>query len=164
MLPRGSYLDEAVLAWEREYFFGGWQCIGRASDIASGGMSAESVGVYGVLLTRDTEGVLRGFENACRHRGHELLPCGGSQQTKAIVCPYHAWTYRLDGSLVGAPGHRDVELDKQSLGLKPQARIVIYGEPVPAARLFFTLEYLAMSGRAAILDGGIAGWRAAGGS
>ena len=77
MLPRGSYLDEAVLAWEREHFFGGWQCVGRASDIAPGGMSAESVGEYGVLLTRDKEGVLRGFENACRHRGHELLPCGG---------------------------------------------------------------------------------------
>ena len=51
----------------------------------------------------------------------------------------------------------------QSLGLRPQARIVIYGEPVPAARLYFTLEYLALSGRAAILDGGLAAWRAAGG-
>ena len=60
MLPRGSYLDDAVLAWEREHFFGGWQCVGRASDIAPGGMSAESVGDYGVLLTRDKQGVLRG--------------------------------------------------------------------------------------------------------
>ena len=119
MLPRGSYLDEPVLAWEREHFFGGWQCVGRSSDVAAGGMSAESVGEYGVLLTRDGDGVLRAFENACRHRGHELMPCGGSQQSRAIVCPYHAWTYRLDGSLVGAPGHRDVELDKASLGLKP---------------------------------------------
>ena len=51
----------------------------------------------------------------------------------------------------------------QALALRPQARIVIYGEPVPAARLFFTLEYLALSGRAAILDGGLAAWRAAGG-
>ncbi len=51
----------------------------------------------------------------------------------------------------------------QSLGLRPQARIVIYGEPVPAARLYFTLEYLGLSGRAAILDGGLAAWRATGG-
>ena len=65
-----------MLAWEREHFFGGWQCVGRASDVAPGGMSAESVGEYGVLLTRDKQGELRGFENACRHRGHELLPCG----------------------------------------------------------------------------------------
>jgi glycine betaine catabolism A len=118
MLPRGSYLDDAVLTWEREHFFGGWQCVGRSTDVAPGGMSAESLGEYGVLLTRDKVGVLCGFENACRHRGHELLPCGASQQARAIVCPYHAWSYRLDGSLIGAPGHRGVELDKPTLGLK----------------------------------------------
>src|SRR5512142_1775869 len=92
-LPRGAYLDDAVLAWEREHLLGGWICVGRSTDVATGGMSAENVGEYGVLLTRDKEGVLRGFENACRHRGHELLPCGASQQARAIVCPYHAWTY-----------------------------------------------------------------------
>jgi glycine betaine catabolism A len=118
MLPRGSYLDDAVLAWEREHFFGGWQCVGRSGDVAPGGMRAQSLGEYGVLLTRDKEGVLHGFENACRHRGHELLPCGASQEARAIVCPYHAWSYRLDGSLIGAPGHHDVELDKSTLGLK----------------------------------------------
>ena len=37
MLPRGSYLDDAVLAWEREHFFGGWQCVGRSTDVAPGG-------------------------------------------------------------------------------------------------------------------------------
>ncbi len=120
MLPRASYLDEAVLAWEREHFFGGWQCVGRSSDVKSGGMVAESIGEYGVLLTRDRQGVLRGFENACRHRGHELLPCGGSADAKAIVCPYHAWSYRFDGSLIGAPGHQEVvDFDKSRLGLKP---------------------------------------------
>ena len=118
MLPRGSYLDDAVLAWEREFFFGGWQCVGRSVDVAPGGMCAQSLGEYGVLLTRDKEGVLHGFENACRHRGHELLPCGATQEARAIVCPYHAWSYRLDGSLIGAPGHHDVELDKSTLGLK----------------------------------------------
>jgi Rieske 2Fe-2S family protein len=82
-------------------------------------MSAESVGDYGVLFTRDKSGELRAFENACRHRGHELLPCGASQQARAIVCPYHAWSYRFDGSLIGAPGHRDVEFDKTQFSLKP---------------------------------------------
>ncbi|MFC5176779.1 aromatic ring-hydroxylating oxygenase subunit alpha [Nocardioides taihuensis] len=120
-LPRSAYLDDAVLAWEREHLFGGWICVGRSTDIATGGMAAENVGEYGVLLTRDKEGVLRGFENACRHRGHELLPCGSSTTTRAIVCPYHAWSYRLDGSLIGAPGHQDVDLDKAALGLKPVA-------------------------------------------
>jgi glycine betaine catabolism A len=118
MLPRDSYLDDAVLAWERDYLFGGWQCVGRSSDVAPGGMAAASLGDYGVLLTRDKDGRLHGFENACRHRGHELLPCGESQQARAIVCPYHAWSYRLDGSLIGAPGHHDVELDTSAFGLK----------------------------------------------
>ena len=118
MLPRDAYLSPDVLEWERRYLFDDWMCLGRSSEVASGGLRAESVGSYGVLLTRDGEGVLRAFENACRHRGHELLPCGGSATTpKAIVCPYHAWSYRHDGSLIGAPHFKDI--DKSSFSLKP---------------------------------------------
>ncbi|MBO0843995.1 MAG: aromatic ring-hydroxylating dioxygenase subunit alpha [Nocardioides sp.] len=121
MLPRDAYLSQDVLEWERRYLFDGWMCLGRSSDISNGGLRAESVGEYGVLLTRDQDGVLRGFENACRHRGHELLPCGGSAYSpRAIVCPYHAWSYRHDGSLIGAPHFKDIEkFDKSTLGLKP---------------------------------------------
>ncbi len=122
MLPREAYLDPAVLAWEREHLFGGWVCVGRSSDVSSSGMAAHSLGDYGVLLTRDRDGELRGFENACRHRGHELLPCGGSSEgVKAVVCPYHAWSYRFDGSLLGAPGYKGAELDKEAFGLAPVA-------------------------------------------
>jgi glycine betaine catabolism A len=120
MLPRDAYLSDDVLAWEREHLFSGWMCLGRSAGIKPGGMRAESVGDYGVLLTRDPAGELRAFENACRHRGHELLPCGGSADAKAIVCPYHAWSYRHDGSLIGAPHFKEVEkFDKSTLGLKP---------------------------------------------
>ncbi len=123
MLPRASYLEDAVLAWEREHLFGGWMCVGRSDDIPEGGMCAQSVGEYGVLLTRGAGGELHGFENACRHRGHELLPCGGKAEgVKAVVCPYHAWSYRFDGSLIGAPGFRDVEgFDTSEFGLKSVA-------------------------------------------
>ena len=72
LLPRAAYLDDAVLGWEREHLFGGWVCVGRSSKVTPGGLAAESVGECGVLLTPDREGVPRGFENACRHRGHEL--------------------------------------------------------------------------------------------
>jgi glycine betaine catabolism A len=121
MLPRSAYLEDAVLAWEREHLFGGWVCVGRSDDVPASGARAESVGEYGVLLMRDNEGTLRGFENTCRHRGHELLPCGGSTEArKAIVCPYHAWSYRFDGSLLGAPGFNGVEgFDKSTFGLVP---------------------------------------------
>ena len=123
MLPRAAYLEDAVLAWEREQLFGGWMCVGRSDDIPEGGTYARSVGEYGVLLTRAAGGELHGFENACRHRGHELLPCGGrAEDVKAVVCPYHAWSYRFDGSLIGAPGYRDVEhFDKSEFGLKAVA-------------------------------------------
>jgi Rieske 2Fe-2S family protein len=120
MLPRAAYLDEAVLAWEREHVFGGWVCLGRSSDVVAGGLRAESLGDFGVLLGRDGTRQLHAFENTCRHRGHELLPCGGSAQAKAIVCPYHAWSYRFDGSLIGAPGYRGVpDFDESAWGLRP---------------------------------------------
>jgi Rieske 2Fe-2S family protein len=121
MLPRDAYRSPDVLAWEREHLFSGWMCLGRSAEVKPGGLRAESVGEYGVLLTRDPEGELRAFENACRHRGHELLPCGGAADAKAIVCPYHAWSYRHDGSLIGAPHFKNMDdkYDKSSLGLKP---------------------------------------------
>jgi Rieske 2Fe-2S family protein len=120
MLPRSSYLDHAVLDWERHHIFDGWICLGRSSEIAApGSLRAYSVGEYGVLLSRDTSGALHAFENACRHRGHELLPCGGSAEPRAIVCPYHAWTYNFDGSLIGATGFKKAPgFDKAAFGLK----------------------------------------------
>ena len=122
LLPRDAYVSDEVLEWERRYLFDDWMCVGRSSDIPATGLRAESVGGYGVLLVRDDEGVLRAFENVCRHRGHELLPCGGSSQApRAIVCPYHAWSYRHDGTLIGAPNFRDIDqhYDRSTLSLTP---------------------------------------------
>ena len=80
--------------------------------------AAYDLGETGVLVTRDDDGALRAFENACRHRGHELLPCGGSARTKTIVCPYHAWTYEYDGTLRNAPRFpRDGSFDTSTRGL-----------------------------------------------
>lgn len=110
MLPRRAYVHPDVLAWERERFFGRWVCVGRAVDLAAPGTRrAVSAGAGSALLVRDERGTLRAFANTCRHRGHELLPCGASANKKAIVCPYHGWSYRLDGSLLNAPGFREVE-------------------------------------------------------
>ena len=53
-----------------------------------------------------TTAVLHAFANTCRHRGHELLPCGASAQRPSIVCPYHSWTYELDGELKTAKGFK----------------------------------------------------------
>ena len=110
MLPVGAYLDEEVLAWEKKHIFSGWVALGRAEELSRPRqMKAYPLGPSSVLVARGDDGVVRGFQNACRHRGHELLSCDAGAEARAIVCPYHAWSYRLDGSLIGAPGHKDAE-------------------------------------------------------
>jgi Rieske 2Fe-2S family protein len=112
MLPRTAYVEQSVFEWEERHFFsGGWFCIGRAEDLGSAGdQVAETIGRSGVLLIRGNDGELRAFANTCRHRGHELLPCGGPKVNRTlVVCPYHAWSYKLDGTLRKAPGFDNLD-------------------------------------------------------
>ncbi|HEY2549377.1 MAG TPA: aromatic ring-hydroxylating dioxygenase subunit alpha [Streptosporangiaceae bacterium] len=108
MLPSAAYTDPAVFGWEQRHFFGsGWVCAGFSAQLAEpGDQRAESLGTGGVLLVRGDDGVLRGFANFCRHRGHELLACGQSAQRNSVICPYHSWTYALDGALRFAQGFK----------------------------------------------------------
>lgn len=101
LLPRAAYLSDEVHAWERRHLWaGGWLCAGRCDAVrAPGTQTALHVGGRGVLLVRDADGHLRGFENLCRHRGHELLACGASVTRDSVLCPYHGWRYRADGAL-----------------------------------------------------------------
>jgi len=80
-----------------------------------------------VLIVRGKDGEIRAFLNACRHRAAELVtePCG---QAERLICPYHAWTYTLDGSLFGIPGAQGfVDVDRTELGLVRFPSIVRYG-------------------------------------
>ena len=109
MLPRAAYVDPAVFAWEKRHFFGGgWLCVGRSDQLPIPGDQRADDAVGGsVLLVRGDDGALRAFANTCRHRGHELLPCGQTANNgKAIVCPYHGWAYTLRGGLRAAAGFR----------------------------------------------------------
>ena len=120
MLPAAAYTDPDVLAWENRHFFvAGWVCIGRADDLAQpGDRRAYAIGDEGVLVVRGDDGVLRGFFNTCRHRAHELLPCGGQGSGKYIRCPYHAWVFNTDGRLHGVPpAHEDDVPDKSKFSL-----------------------------------------------
>jgi glycine betaine catabolism A len=110
MLPAAAYTSEEVLAFELERLFAGsWVCAGRAEDLPeAGSQRALQVGNVGVLVARGGDGELRAFANVCRHRGHELLAVGVATSAASIVCPYHAWSYQLDGSLRAAPGFRAV--------------------------------------------------------
>jgi glycine betaine catabolism A len=104
-LPAAAYISEEVLDWERGHFFeGSWVAVGRSSDVGGcGDQLGIQVGDEGILLVRDEHMDLRAFFNVCRHRGTELLPCGEATNSRTIKCPYHAWVYRLDGRLRGAP-------------------------------------------------------------
>ena len=109
MLPAAAYVDPAVFAWEQRHFLGGgWVCAGRSEQLPEpGDQRAENAGDGGVLLVRGDDGALRAFANTCRHRGHELLPCGEATRQKVIMCPYHSWTYGLDGGLRAAANFKN---------------------------------------------------------
>ena len=78
-------------------------------------LTSDAVGVP-VVVVRDKEGSLRAFLNVCRHRGSVVCEGEGSRET--LQCPYHAWTYNLDGSLRAAPRtEREEGFDKSQLGL-----------------------------------------------
>jgi Rieske 2Fe-2S family protein len=119
MLPRAAYTDPAVFAWERRNIFASWMCVGYSADLPEpGSQRAVPTGTGGVLLTRDEDGALHAFANTCRHRGHELLACGETAKRRSIICPYHSWSYRLDGGLRNAPSFRNVaSFDPNEFGL-----------------------------------------------
>ena len=119
MLPAPAYLDAGVLDWERQVVFaGGWLCVGRSEGLGDpGAQRAVSVADDTVLLIRGDDGVLRGFYNTCRHRGHELLPCGQTATRRFVSCPYHNWVYDLRGRLHGVPPSQRDDLDTSRYGL-----------------------------------------------
>ena len=99
LLPQEAYTSQAVLDWEREHFFANsWVCAGRADGLGkSGDQRAIRVGRDGILLTRGEDGRIHGFFNVCRHRAHELLQVGECTNDRMLRCPYHGWSYNLDG-------------------------------------------------------------------
>lgn len=119
-LPWSWYTDPAVLQLEQERILRRfWQYAGRTDEVAEpGSFSATRVGDVPVVLVRDEEGALRAFLNVCRHRGS--LVCEGSGRRSTLQCPYHAWTYGLDGRLLSAPrAAREGGIDTEELGLVP---------------------------------------------
>ena len=102
-LPPSAYTDPAVFAWERDVIFGTeWVCVGRAEHVASpGDHLAADVVDQPILVTRASDGRLHAISNVCLHRSMPLVDGPGS--SRRIVCPYHRWSYDLDGSLHSAP-------------------------------------------------------------
>ncbi|MFT5112383.1 MAG: phenylpropionate dioxygenase-like ring-hydroxylating dioxygenase large terminal subunit [Parasphingorhabdus sp.] len=117
-LPPVCYSDSGIFDYEVENLFRrGWVSIGRADSCpAAGDFKVFQIGTISVLLIRNQSGQLKSFANTCRHRGSTLLEGHGS--CKRIRCPFHSWTYDLDGELTFAPRMKHAgELDAKYYGL-----------------------------------------------
>jgi salicylate 5-hydroxylase large subunit len=110
-VPYWVYTDADLYAKEQERIFGGahWNYVALACEVPEPGDFKRSfVGDKPVVVTRDATGVLRVFENRCAHRGVQFCR-EHLGNTKRFTCPYHQWSYDLDGSLVGVPFRRGVK-------------------------------------------------------
>jgi choline monooxygenase len=119
-LPWAWYTDPDVLRREGERIFArAWQYVGHTGQVRENGSFFASVaGQIPVVVTRARDRELRAFLNVCRHRGHVIA--AGQGKRGALQCPYHAWTYDLDGSLRAAPrSDREPGFDADELGLLP---------------------------------------------
>jgi Rieske 2Fe-2S family protein len=117
-LSGSDYTSRAVYDEERErIWFAGWVCVGRAEELASpGDYLVRDLAGESVVLVRNLAAELRAFYNVCAHRGTKLIDdepaCG--HLGKVIKCPYHAWSYDLDGRLVGTPNVQEDERFERS--------------------------------------------------
>jgi Rieske 2Fe-2S family protein len=123
-LPGRYYTAPEVLADETDRVFGRqWICVGRVADLARPGdfMLADVAG-ESLIVLRDQAGEPRAFYNVCRHRGTRLCDAERGTFSETIQCRYHAWTYALDGRLIGAPHTQEIEgFDRKDYPLHPAA-------------------------------------------
>jgi choline monooxygenase len=121
-LPFGWFADPAIFAAEQRRVFGRfWQYVGVTDWVAEPGQFFTAhAGLVPVVVVRDHDGRLNGFVNICRHRATEVAQGHGRRET--LQCPYHAWTYGLDGRLRAAPrSDREPGFDRAEYGLRPVA-------------------------------------------
>lgn len=120
-LPGYLYSDPAVFAAEKtRLFHKSWQCVGHDSEVPNAGdyLCARIVD-QSLFVLRGADGKLRAFHNVCQHRAHQLLK-GRGNVAAVIVCPYHAWSYDLDGKLRAARATRQLpDFDPAAYGLEP---------------------------------------------
>ena len=122
LLPREAFFDPDVLAWELERFFEhSWVCVGREEDAPDpGSLFTATVGSESLLIVRGEDAVLRCFFNVCQHRGTQLVTERTRASNGPLICPYHSWTYGLDGRLRSAEHMSDTpRFDGASCGLTP---------------------------------------------
>jgi Rieske 2Fe-2S family protein len=121
-LPGTAYTSPSVFAQEQEHIFEQlWFCAVHSSDVdTEGRFRTVRVGRESILITRTRTGAVTAFLNVCRHRGATLCTDESGSVRRNFRCPYHAWTYALDGKLVAAPNLKEMpDLDRVAYGLLP---------------------------------------------
>ncbi|MDR7030546.1 aromatic ring-hydroxylating oxygenase subunit alpha [Rhizobium rosettiformans] len=118
-LPAGLYTRDDVFEADLDVFFmRHWIYVGLECEVPEAGDAVViDIGKISVILLRDDENEIRVVRNVCRHRGARILDAGPTVVSK-LVCPYHQWTYELDGALSYAP-HMGKDFDKSCRSLKP---------------------------------------------
>ncbi len=140
VLPVEAYTSQAWFEREQAQIFSRtWRYAGFMEDIAEPGDTlVVQAGLNNIFIVKGRDHRLRAFHNICRHRGTQLIRAVGQAQ-KALTCPYHDWTYDLEGNLIAVPDEAEAfpGLDKSCLGLKPAAvdlwRGMIFVHPDPNA-------------------------------
>ena len=102
-MPSRYYIDSACYANDKErVLYRTWQYVGHVCELPSpGSFFTTRIVDESLIITRDEHGELHALYNVCRHRAHRVVEGDGNQ--KRLVCPYHAWSYGLDGCLLAAP-------------------------------------------------------------
>ena len=105
-LAAGYYISEEILTQEKyTLFFKSWQFVGHTGELPNpGDYKTVSIFDQNIILTRTKVGEIKAYFNVCPHRGHQLVEADSSGTKRVFTCPYHAWTYALDGKLQGARG------------------------------------------------------------
>lgn len=118
--PLDGYLSPETLAAEKRAVFGKYPLfVGLTGDLPGPGswLTFDATGTS-ILVSRDKAGTVRAFVNTCRHRGARILPEGCGTKARTFTCPFHAWSYSLDGKLVGIPGKEGFsDIRKEDYGL-----------------------------------------------
>jgi Rieske 2Fe-2S family protein len=120
-LPGSAYSDPELFAREQALIFEQmWFCAARSADVGTpGAFQTVQVGRESILITRSRRGEARAFFNICRHRGAQLCTEESGEVKRSFQCPYHAWTYDLDGKLVAAPNLTKMpDVDRVEYGLR----------------------------------------------
>src|SRR5947209_6371566 len=118
-LPQAFYNDPSVYEFDIGAVFSrAWLMVGFECELPQPGSHLSiTIGRNPLVIIRGRDGAIRAFHNTCRHRGAKICPDGRNRASR-LVCPYHKWTYELDGRLVAAPRTR-ADLDLKDHSLQP---------------------------------------------